>query len=319
MRKSLICALALGGFAASAQAADSTLDSLKDAVPNLTAAGVTIYGTIDVGYGYQSNTGLAYSGANYAGQMYNIYGDSLAKGSISSLTNNALSQSTIGVKIEESIGMGMTAIGKIETGFNPASGEIADACQSLVRVANALINKTTLQTFGDGSRCGQALNGEVYAGVSSPAYGTLKYGRQNSLELDAMSSYDPMGGSYALSSLGWSGFFGSGAGSTETARWNESVKYIFQYGPVHAAFAFADGGHRSTATPMLATSAPLGKASQSTPVDAVYMNERGAVNAQLGLLTGDGCQLSLGLPDEQRRIFRHGQVHLRLRQRRLQG
>ena len=56
VRKLLICALALGGFAASAQAADLSVDSLKDPLPEkLSFAGVTVYGTIDVGYGYNSH------------------------------------------------------------------------------------------------------------------------------------------------------------------------------------------------------------------------------------------------------------------------
>ena len=85
----------------------------------------------------------------------------------SGLTNNALSQSTIGIKIEENLGLGFVGIGHLDTGFNPISGEIADACKSLVEVANALKNGTTLQAFGDGSRCGQAINGEAYAGLRS--------------------------------------------------------------------------------------------------------------------------------------------------------
>ncbi|MGA7325253.1 MAG: hypothetical protein WBX25_12365 [Rhodomicrobium sp.] len=53
MKKFLVCALALGGFAASAQAADLSLESLKDPLPEtLTYKGVTIYGSIDVGYAY---------------------------------------------------------------------------------------------------------------------------------------------------------------------------------------------------------------------------------------------------------------------------
>src|ERR1700721_242678 len=39
-------------------------------------------------------------------------------------------------------------------------------------------------------------------GVSSP-YGTLTVFRQNSLTLDAVFAYDPMGASYAFSPIGW--------------------------------------------------------------------------------------------------------------------
>ncbi len=285
MKKALICAVALCGLTASAQAADLGLDGMKDPLPDtLTYKGVTVYGTIDVGYGYQSN-GLPGNGYLATTQAYNIYGESKSLGSISSLTNNALSQSTIGVKVEENIGMGFAAVARIETGFNPTYGELSDGCKSLVEVANQLVNGTRLTAFGDSSRCGQALNGEVYAGVSSPAYGTLTAGRQNSLELAAMANYDPMALSYSMSLLGWSGFAGSGAGSTETARWDNSVKYAYQYGPVHAAIMYSSGGD-DTSILNSAYGVNIGGTWHGFSLDGVYTDERGAVNAQLGTLTG---------------------------------
>ncbi len=255
-------------------------------MPNLSVAGVTVYGVIDVGYGYETH-GYQYSGALYTGQQYQIYGSSKPTSAISGLTNNALSNSTIGVKVEESIGLGFTAIGNIDTGFNPLSGEIADACQSLIRAANALKNGTTLQAFGDGSRCGQAINDEAWAGLSSSTYGTLKVGRQLSLMFDGVIAYDPMGGSYALSPLGWSGFFAAGVGSTETSRWDEAVKYIFQYGPAHAAVMYADGSEDSSIQ-QGAWAANLGIAFKGFSIDGFYTNERGAVNSQLGTLGTTG-------------------------------
>ena len=56
MNRTILCALALAGFAASANAADLSVGSLKDPLPDtLSWHGVTIYGTVDVGYGYQSH------------------------------------------------------------------------------------------------------------------------------------------------------------------------------------------------------------------------------------------------------------------------
>ena len=49
-------------------------------------------------------------------------------------------------------------------------------------------------------------------------------GRVNTLSLDAINSYDPMGGSYAFSPLGFSGSF-AGFGDTEAARANTALKY----------------------------------------------------------------------------------------------
>ncbi len=274
MRKLLICALALGGFAASAQAADLSVDSLKDPLPDtITSHGVTIYGTIDVGYGYQTNAVPA-SGAFYVGSDWTIYGSKFANGPQSQLTNNALEQSKIGVKIEEGIGEGWVAIGKLETGFDPAFGEISDACASLLRNNGKLYSQ--MDVNGDGSRCGQAFNGEAYAGISNASYGTLKVGRQNSLVNDGMGVYDPMGGSYAFSLIGYSGTPGAGIGSTETARWDDAVKYIYQYGPLHAAGMFTSGGQD---TPLMEHSygGNVGGAYKGFSLDGYYTKENGAV------------------------------------------
>jgi predicted porin len=300
VRKLLICAAALSGFAAQANAAD--LASVKDPLPDkLEFHGVTVFGTIDVGYGYQTH-GLPASGANYNGLPWQL--NRISDGSQSSIVNNALEQSKIGVKIEEQIGLGFTAIGKLETGFNPISGEIADACESLVRaygyahdgtIVAGVGKKASVDTFGDGSRCGQAFNGPAYGGLSNPLYGTLTIGRQNSLLTDGVGTYDPLAGSYAFSLLG-SGTPLSGIGATETSRWNNSVKYIFTFGPVHAAGMYSNGGQD---TPIMgdAYGANLGFTYKGFVVDGYYTKESGAValsanplasatDAQFGALRG---------------------------------
>ncbi len=273
MKKLLVCALALGGFAASAQAADLSVDSMKDPLPDtISYAGVTIYGTIDVGYGYNSH-GLAESGALNTGLDWGL--QKLGNGSISSLTNNALEQSKVGLKIEEGIGGGFVAIGKLQTEFNPASGEIADACQSVLRASNYDAKNLNVAAFADGSRCGQAFQ-LAYAGVSNPMYGTLTAGRQNSSITDSLATYDPLAGSFAFSLIGFSGGALAGIGSTETARWDNSVKYIYQYGPVHAAVMYTGGGQD---TPMFGdgVGANIGGAYQGVSIDGYYTKENGAV------------------------------------------
>ena len=76
----------------------------------------------------------------------------------------------------------------------------------------------------DSSRTGQWDNSQGFIGLSNKTYGTLTVGRVNTLSLDAINSYDPMGGSYAFSPLGFSGSF-AGFGNTEAARANTAVKY----------------------------------------------------------------------------------------------
>ena len=88
MRKLVVCAIALGGFAASAQAADLSLDSLKDPLPDtISYKGVTVYGAIDVGYAYQTH-GAPLSGALPSGLEYRAFSAKNLRGPISSLAEN---------------------------------------------------------------------------------------------------------------------------------------------------------------------------------------------------------------------------------------
>ncbi len=271
MRKLLICALALGGFTASAQAADLSVGSFKDPLPDtISLGGVTVYGTVDVGYVYQEH-GYPNSPFFYTGMQYGYRGP---RGSQSNITNNALSQSTIGVKVEESLGMGFAAIAKLETGFNPVSGELADACQSILQT----FGNPNPAAFGDGGRCGQFLNGEAFGGISNPMYGTLTVGRHNSFTTSGVGKYDPNHGSYAFSLIGYSGGTVAGVGSTETSRWDNSVRYIYQFGPAHAGVMYSNGGD-GTSILDNAVSANIGASYRGFSVDGYYTLQKGAVNA----------------------------------------
>ncbi len=191
------------GLAASAHAGDLGNTGLKDPIPDsLRWQGITIYGTVDVGYVYQTH-GVPSDGTFAPGFEYNLNGSKNANKAISSLAENGLEQSKIGVKVEEAVGYGWLAIGKLEAAFNPLSGEIADMCASMVRNNGRLYQDQNANS--DGSRCGQAFSGPAYGGVSNPIYGTLTIGRQQSLELDSISSYDPMGLAPAFAVLGYSG------------------------------------------------------------------------------------------------------------------
>jgi hypothetical protein len=286
MRKVVMCALALGSFVVCAQAADLSLSDIsggsKDA-PDW-APKVTVYGTIDLGFGYESN-GLANSAFQSSAQQVNLLGASKALGNHAALTNNDLQHSTIGANIEENIGGGFVAIGRVSTFINPLYGELTDSCKGLVNLGNAIKNNTTLTAAGPGSACGQAFSSEAFGGVSSPVYGTLTAGRQNSLELNNLFSYDPMGGSYALSLVGWAGGAAGGMGTTEASRWDDSLKYTYTYGPVHASVMYADGA-QDTAMHGNSYAGGAGFTWHGVSVDAVYTHEGAAASALLGLFTG---------------------------------
>lgn len=275
MSRIIVCALALAGFATAASAADLDAGSIKDPLPDtLTYMGVTIFGTVDVGYAYQTNgrpNGAIVSDLEYSPFMptHNYTGQS-----VSTLTANALEQSKIGIKIEEEIGMGWTVIGKADTAFDPISGQISDGCSSFVQNAGKGYNQQN--STADTGMCGQAFNRSAYAGVSNATYGTLTGGRQQTFQLDSLAAYDPMALSYALSLPGVTGTF-VGSGSTEAARWDNSVKYLYQYGPVHAGAMYGNGGD-GTGMYGEGYGFNVGGAYKGFSADANYTRENAAVN-----------------------------------------
>jgi predicted porin len=179
--------------------------------------GITFYATIDMGVGYASH-GAAFSGLFPTGttEFVNKFGN---KGTFAG-TPNGLSQSQVGLKIKEPVAYGFSVVGEIATGFDPYSLELANGPGSQSKNTNLPLN---LQgTNGDSSRAGQWDNSVAYGGVSNDTYGTLTFGRQNTYTLEGVNAYDPMGGSYAFSPIGWSGKV-AGAGNTEDARSNSAM------------------------------------------------------------------------------------------------
>jgi predicted porin len=227
LKRYLAAAGALAAVAG-ACAADGTDDSL-------TWFGVTLYGTVDVGYTYQ-NRGAPLNDYYPSGLEYLLQKNSSR--SISSLSENGMSQSKVGLRGVHEFVDGWSGVFKLETGFNPLSGNISDALKSVAQ--NNGVSLAQQSTNGDSSRAGQPFQGAAYAGVSSPKYGTLTFGRQNALLLDNILNYDPMAGSYAFSLPGYSGTAG-GSGYTEDARLDNSVKYSNQVGSFRVSGQFQSG------------------------------------------------------------------------------
>jgi hypothetical protein len=209
-------------------ACGSVYDFFFTACP-LSWYGVTVYGTVDLGASYMTHgapfdknfpTGVPYliagGGTNGTGRAAGFF-----------LGPNGLSQSNVGVKIVEPIAPGgWSFVGQFELAFDPYSALLANAPQSLQNGIGTAQNQQLSPI--DSSRWGW-LNTNQYVGISNPLAGTLTFGRQNALETDGVGAYDPMGGSYAFSPIGFSGK-AAGGGDTEDARWTTAIKYRVNIG-----------------------------------------------------------------------------------------
>ena len=233
-----------------------------------------MYATIDVGYAYQSH-GVPLSSEYPDGLEYQTFTTTRNfAGSQSTFAENGLGQSKIGIIVSEPIGDDFTLIARTDTGFNPLSGQLADACKSLISNSSKPQGQQTANA--DSSRCGQPFNGVIWGGFSSPRFGALTIGRQQSLQLDALALYDPQALSYAFSFLGYAGF-NAGGGTTDAGRLNNSGKYVFTSGPVHISGLYSSGG-QDTGVLGKAYGADVGVNWMGLSVDAVYQNSKGAVN-----------------------------------------
>jgi predicted porin len=202
----------------------------------LTWHGITAYGVYDVGLGWVSH-GLPVNGYNYEGESLvnrNGYQHRFL------VAPNNLQQTGLGVRGREKFAEGWFVVFNASTGINPNSGLLANASQT--DIVNNGLPRSSYSEAIDGARAGQPFNDEYYGGVSSTNFGTLTFGRQRSLGTDVMLLFDPAGGGYAFSYIGYNGTM-AGGGDTEDSRWDDAVKYRLIFGPVHVAamYKFADG------------------------------------------------------------------------------
>ncbi len=93
----------------------------------------------------------------------------------------------------------------------------------------------------DSSRAGQWDNSQGYLGISNNTYGTLTFGRTNSLAFDSLAAYDPVS-SVAFSLIGFSNSF-PGFGDTETVRPNTAFTYRLNYQNFRIAAQAQIGGY----------------------------------------------------------------------------
>jgi len=203
---------------------------------SLTWHGITLYGVYDVGVGWVSH-GLPENGYNYEGESLVNRNGAHAQFVIAP---NNLSQTGLGIKVKEEFMHDWNVVFNASTGINPQSGQLAN--MAATNTINAGLPRGSYSITGDGARAGQTFNDEFYGGVSSVHFGTLTFGRQRALGTDAMLAYDPAGGAYAFSFIGYNGLM-AGGGDTQDTRWDYAMKYRVAKGPIHfgAMYKFVDG------------------------------------------------------------------------------
>jgi len=205
----------------------------------LSAGGITLYGQIDMGVGYQTQKSTLNSG-NPSGVNYINSKQSHGGGFVPA--PNALSQSNVGVKASIPMVGDFKLIGDANFGFDPYTLSAANGPGSLASQNTTL--QWQQQANGDSSRAGGMFNSRAYLGVSSATYGTLTAGRLYTFENSKFSDYDPMGGAYAFGEIGATGTQTSGNGVTQTARYNTAVQYVYDYNKMfHVGGQMQIGGY----------------------------------------------------------------------------
>ena len=203
---------------AQAQATGSSAPTSAD--DTLTWHGITLYGIVDVDFQYETH------GAPFSNYFISGGSDIVQKNSnnpVSGVTSNGMSQSRVGLQGKEPLNfMDWSAVFKLESYFNPASGEITDALKSVVQNNGRALDAQS--TNIDSSIAGQPFE-QAFAGISSPTWGTITFGRQNTTLADLIAKYDPQMTSYAFSLLGLSGT-PAGGGDTQDRRLDSSIKYV---------------------------------------------------------------------------------------------
>jgi predicted porin len=259
--------------AAAAQSTQSKTGPELAADNSLSWNGITLYGVIDIGLQYETH-GAPFSDYHPAGSANIVQKNS--RQSVTGLTPNNMGQSRIGLQLLEPLSWagGWALVGRVETFFNPQSGNISDASKSMT-----LNNGKTPATSGtnlNSSVAGQAFQ-SAYLGLSSKAYGTITFGRQLTLVADGVNKYDPNYGSQAFSLIGMSGPY-AGAGDTEDKRLDSSVKYTATFVDLlHVGVLYKFNGSNGAGN--TAFQAQLGAEFAGASIDGYYSKVKSAISS----------------------------------------
>ncbi len=161
-----------------------------------------------------------------------VFGKQRATGMIS----GGLSMSRWGIAGGFKVSEDWKAILVLESGFVINAGTTGNSALGLSQ------NRLTGPNWaGDSSVDGQIFNRASYVGLSSDKYGTVTFGRNNSIMIDILVPYDPLLTALVFSPLGFSGSYGGG-GATDNSRVDSSIKYKVKVGDWNAGILYKFGG-----------------------------------------------------------------------------
>jgi predicted porin len=265
--------LLLGALLSAAQVAqaDNPATLPSTGPDSLTWHGITLYGIIDIGLQYDTH-GAPFSDYHPAGSSNIVQKNS--RQSVTGVTPSNLSQSRVGLQGLEPVVGDWSAVFKVETFFNPQSGEISDALKSMTQNNGRSAGQQT--TNLDSSVAGQAFQ-TAYVGVANPLFGILTFGRQLTLLADGIAKYDPNYASQAFSLIGMSGTY-AGGGDTQDRRLDSSLKYQIGIADVaHIALLYKFNGSNGGAN--TAAQADVGAEFAGFSADAYYSKVNDAISA----------------------------------------
>ncbi|NDU85550.1 MAG: porin, partial [Ferrovum sp.] len=215
-------------------------------------ADVTLYGILDAGVAELTHAGN-FSPTFVTGAVPTGVGNYYHSGTAVGMMNGGEKQTRWGIKGDEDLGDGNKAFFQLESAFSLGTGQLGTS-----GLSGAATNPTVLangKTPGYAMVADTSLNNQLFGrnafiGLSNNEYGAITFGRQNSLELDIITTtaggYDPVN-AQMFSPINFSGFYGGG-GATDSARVDNAIKYAKEWGAVKLNAMYGLGGMTGSAT-----------------------------------------------------------------------
>jgi len=213
--------------------------SPADCPLRIPGAGITVTGRADWGVSAETNgASFNYRGPDAIAPVIS----NVAKGAKFELAPGMMGQSFVSLKGVWPVGGDVKLIAEWSIAFDPYTMQLGDGEGADID-NNWHTAALRPSTPGSSSYGGQWDNRLGYVGVQSDTFGTVKVGRLMTFMNELAGQYDPTGGSYGFSLLGYSGNLSSGFGVTETNRYNLGGSYLWDNKTFHLGGETQFGGY----------------------------------------------------------------------------